>query len=443
MSLPPPPLPPLPHPPSPVKDDFHLTGALFGELVLESVRSIATIASLALIGLVLERNGWLGKDAKKFLGNLSMNVTIPCLLFSQAVTSIELDLLAFAWPMFIFPFIYVSLGATLGSLVNRFSQPKETMRPAVLAACAFGNSTGLPIVLVTIIGNASIPADVRARLGSSVEPLSYLALYLVFYPVLQWAAGGYLLGLRGNRQAAAAPPPPALPLAHPTELAAPAGESGDEYTPLGEDEHYMEPSSLWSRLAALPPLRAAAYVRAQAGPVIQQLIVPPVMGAMTGCMIGILPQRKQMLDSTGSLLTWFIGVTSLLGGAAVPVNLLLLGSSLSNGPATIRKSGSARTLGYIVVAKLIIMPLIATGICIAIKPLLPRPPEPEFDTAFWLVALIVSATPTANNVLVIVEVAGGDTEAMSAMIAAQYLCAPVLLTVTVTLFLTVVRTGLL
>lgn len=380
-----------------------------------------------------------------------MNVTIPSLLFSQAVTSIELDLLSFAWPMLLLPLLYVPLGASLGALVNRVTQPKENQRPGVLAACAFGNSTGLPIVLVTIIGDAFIPEETRRRLGSSVEPLSYLALYLVFYPVLQWAAGGWLLGLRGNK-ASAAPPTPALALSHPTDLEGVAAAPADDaYAPLDDGEGGAQAGLLyapprpppWWEWRRWPAVRAVGWTVRRVHPVLKQLVVPPVVGAITGCLIGILPARAAMVADQNSLLSWFLGVTKLLGGAAVPVNLLLLGASLSNGPASIRKSSSARTLSAIVVAKLIVMPLVATGLCLAIKPLLPKPPQPEFDTAFWLVALIVSATPTANNVLVIVEVAGGDGEAMSAMIAAQYLCAPLLLTLTVSLFLTVVRTGLL
>ena len=377
-----------------------------------------------------------------------MNVTIPSLLFSQAVTSIEMDLLSFAWPMLLLPLLYVPLGASLGALVNRLTQPKENQRPAVLAACAFGNSTGLPIVLVTIIGNAFIPQADRDRLGSSVEPLSYLALYLVFYPVLQWAAGGWLLGLRGNRASAPAPP---LALAHPTDVeGVTAAPADDAYAPLGDGEDdgtsglYAPPRPPpWYEWRRWPAVRAVGWTVRRVHPVLKQLVVPPVVGAITGCFVGILPARKAMVDDQNSLLSWFLGVTKLLGGAAVPVNLLLLGASLSNGPASIRKSSSARTLGAIVLAKLVVMPLVAVGLCLMIKPLLPKPPQPEFDTAFWLVALIVSATPTANNVLVIVEVAGGDGEAMSAMIAAQYLCAPVLLTMTVSLFLTVVKSGFL
>jgi len=74
-----------------------------------------------------------------------------------------------------------------------------------------------------------------------------------------------------------------------------------------------------------------------------------------------------------------------------------------------------------------------------LRALLPPVPDP-YDDAFWLTALLMAATPTANNVLVMVAAAGGDTKRASAAIAAQYVCAPVLLTFWLSLFLIVVST---
>jgi len=424
--FPPPPLPPSP----PAVSSF------IGTICLVSLRSIATVCALAAIGLVLARNGWLPKDAKKFLSRLSMNITIPALLFSQAVTAVEFDLLAFAWPMLFLPFVYVPLGAALGWIVMRLTCPAERQRPAVLAACAFGNSTGLPIVLLTIIGRELIDEEKRDAYGSAVDPISYLALYLVFYPVLQWAAGGALLGLSGNQAAQPAPAAPA-PAPHPTDHSAAAPSELDGYASLEDGLPRAAAPSFWRGL----PGRVVETVT----PLARQMCVPPVVGAVTGCLVGLLPQRRAMMANPGSFLYWFQKVTKQIGDAAVPVNLILLGASLSKGPASVRAASNGRTLAAIVVAKLLVMPLCAVLFCLAVNSagVLTPPAHKEYETAFWLVALVVSATPTANNVLVIVEVAGGDSEAMSAMIAGQYLCAPVLLTLTVTLFLGIVRAGVL
>lgn len=66
--------------------------------------------------------------------------------------------------------------------------PQHQVR-AVLAACGFGNSTGLPITLLTVV-HTNFPAT--SDLGR-VDPTLFLSVYLLLYPVLQWGLGGYLL----------------------------------------------------------------------------------------------------------------------------------------------------------------------------------------------------------------------------------------------------------
>ena len=54
--------------------------------------------------------------------------------------------------------------------------------------------------------------------------------------------------------------------------------------------------------------------------------------------------------------------------------------------------------------------------------------------SFYLVMMIVFLTPTANNVMVMVELSGsGVKEGMAQVIAWQYLVAPVLLSLSMTL----------
>lgn len=58
----------------------------------------------------------------------------------------------------------------------------------------------------------------------------------------------------------------------------------------------------------------------------------------------------------------------------------------------------------------------------------------EIDGPFYLVLMIVMITPTANTVMVMVELTGkGKNEEMARIIAWQYALAPILLTVTVTM----------
>jgi len=56
----------------------------------------------------------------------------------------------------------------------------------------------------------------------------------------------------------------------------------------------------------------------------------------------------------------------------------------------------------------------------------------DIDAPFFLVLMIVFITPTANNVMVMVELSGSASkEGMARVIGIQYLCSPIILSVTV------------
>jgi hypothetical protein len=56
-------------------------------------------------------------------------------------------------------------------------------------SCAFGNSTGLVITLLTVIHDQF---KATTELGS-VDATAFLSVYLLLYPVLQWGVGGWLM----------------------------------------------------------------------------------------------------------------------------------------------------------------------------------------------------------------------------------------------------------
>ena len=158
-------------------------------LLLVVLRAVATVTAVAACGAVLALRGTLGAETQRFLSMLSMRVTIPALLFSTAASSVTPALLASAWPLTLLPFVYVPVGLALGELAVRVARPPPGVRSAVRAACALGNSTGLPVVLLTVVSDALITPAARAAFGPRLQPLAYLPLYLLTYPLLQWSAG--------------------------------------------------------------------------------------------------------------------------------------------------------------------------------------------------------------------------------------------------------------
>ena len=58
--------------------------------------------------------------------------------------------------------------------------------------------------------------------------------------------------------------------------------------------------------------------------------------------------------------------------------------------------------------------------------------SPSESTSFYVALMIVFITPTANNIMVMADLAGGGVEgAMAKIIACEYLIAPVFLSLSV------------
>jgi len=161
-----------------------------------SIRSVGTASTLAAVGMYLHRRGFIAGDGKRTLALISQQVTIPALLFTKIlycnqdwssdpcpnVTASLRD----TWMLLVWPAYVVGWGLVVGWMIAKwFDAPMKE----ILAACAFGNSTGLPITLLAVI-HSQFP--VTTELGR-IDPTIFLSEYLILYPALQWGIGGWIL----------------------------------------------------------------------------------------------------------------------------------------------------------------------------------------------------------------------------------------------------------
>ena len=92
-------------------------GAAVREVGLAAVRSVLHAGTLAGAGIYMGRKGVLTKEATKAMSKLSMQVTVPALLFTSVLPVVNLPLLYRVWPMFFFPAIYAGMGALIGAMM--------------------------------------------------------------------------------------------------------------------------------------------------------------------------------------------------------------------------------------------------------------------------------------------------------------------------------------
>lgn len=154
-------------------------------------------------------------------------------------------------------------------------------------------------------------------------------------------------------------------------------------------------------------------------------------------------------DNDAPLESFYNGLYSI-GQAAVPINMIVLGASLHNtyqktkkekadwesGSSIVSKRmsdggsrGFTSCLAFgVVLGKMVIMPVLGVG-CVILLSLVYKIPG-DIDASFYLTLLIVTATPTANNVMTMAVQAGKDG-IMAKLLFWQYFLAPVVLTVSV------------
>lgn len=439
----------------------------------------------------MTRLGIITNDVRKGLGELSMNLLLPCLMFSQVIyyNSKEMggdvcpnmaQVIMSSADLFIWPIVVVTSGYCLGFLAAKLLRVPENFRRAAAGSVAFGNSTGMPVVLLSTLAPSLVAEGVVKG-----DPLLFLPVYLVLSPLLQWTVGSYIF--QGPKVATSSgdvenPAPaadvtavasiPSIPEASIPEADIPpmdsnysaksvpipvtrAATSHAVFREVPESREEVRFQTI--SFGIEPPLKVGPGLSAQAeledvltpedvqlpcqrercGKRLKRILFmflsPPVAATLLGILVAFVrPLQNQFVNLNDwtlpdkRALDWAYNAIRTLGQAAVPVNLLMLGSNLSKG-ADFRALPVGMAIG-LTLTKMLLQPAVVAFFVFCVSRLMPGPVQ----TGKWLVAIVVSLTPTANNIMVQVEVGGQDKAAMTTLIFIQYLMSPILLTISLT-----------
>jgi predicted permease len=443
------------------------------------------------------------------------------------------------WPLYV-----VITGVLVGILVTKICKTPLPERCTVYAACGFGNSTGLPITLLTVM-HSSFPES------TSVDPTVFLSAYLLLFPVLQWGLGGWLLApppspssapkatcirnhsfrndqnkastagdfdpesldplitdsafsiggdasyncpvlrneaakegyLKGHAREGASSQtegqkllegnayettcscdelvldadsstcpaqriafdlsPPSLNSAPVTEVSSPPHSCPEQNF---KTTHLRDKSDVWD--GTVPLVGGSTIQLAQT--ILKRCCEPPVIGAISGIVCAYFtPLRRIFVDMDSrrgqAPLQWCFDALHLVGTAAVPINMMILGCNLSasfsaretleetsNNASRIEpvKLLSVRTMIGVVLGKLVVHPLIGILSVVLLRQYVWHIPK-EIERSFYLTLQIVFLTPTANNVMVMVELSSSPyKEGVARVIALQYAVAPLISSIT-------------
>ncbi|KAL7559409.1 hypothetical protein ACA910_009972 [Epithemia clementina (nom. ined.)] len=200
-------------------------------VLIAALSSVGTAAALAASGAYLHRLGYINSSGQSALARFSQQVGLPALFFSKMVAcpthssktitspssyseqssaqhlfpqeeqtinacpgiwdslSVQHAWLIVLWPIFV-----VGCGLVVGLLACWLSKTPGWQRGSIIVAVTFANSTGLPTTLLSALQEHSTgPPGTASLTAFDPDPSLILSLYLIFYPVLQWGIGGFLL----------------------------------------------------------------------------------------------------------------------------------------------------------------------------------------------------------------------------------------------------------
>ena len=181
--------------------------------------------------------------------------------------------------------------------------------------------------------------------------------------------------------------------------------------------------------------------------IFSKVLQPPVIGSLLGFFIATFPTLRGLFENihgengkTAPLKCVFDGVHKV-GLAAVPINMTILGINLSSTfqkktPKDSDKKNMLlpnRTMVAVVMGKMMMMPICGMFSVWFLQQNFIIFPE-AIDSTCYLVMMIVFITPTANNVMVMVELSGnGSKEGIARLIGWQYVVCPVIMSIVLTI----------
>ena len=143
-------------------------------------------------------------------------------------------------------------------------------------------------------------------------------------------------------------------------------------------------------------------------------MVPTYVSRTSHLLIPHARSRHKLLVAEGASLRWMFNAIATIGDAAVPLQMLILGAKLAGEDLFNLDTGlGIRTNFIIAFAKLGVMPIAGFGAAILLPRLfssLQNMAEP-FDDAMWFVIVLVTCTPTANNLVVMADLVSAEMEA--------------------------------
>ncbi|XP_034682563.1 protein PIN-LIKES 1-like isoform X2 [Vitis riparia] len=370
-----------------------------GLLDLFFVASMPVIRVLLLTALgsflALDRIDILGDVVRKQLNTVVFFVFNPALVYSNLANTITLDRMVLLWFMPLNILTVCIIGSALGLLLVKTTRAPQHLKGLILGSCAAGNMGNMPLII--------IPAVCREK-GSPFGAPDVCHTFAMAYASLSMAIGAICLW------------------SYVYNIVRVFSSNAREGINLHNSPINMNRESL---LASGDCSISEEYPH--------QFTLPHPLSEenlqIVGFIIGMVPHLRKLIIGGTAPLHVVQDSASLLGDAAIPSIILIMGGNLLKG-----LKGSGIQLSFIVgilAVRFIFLPLL--GIIIvkgALRFGLVHP-----DPLFQFVLLLQYAVPPAINLGTIIQLFGAGESECSVIMLWTYGLASVSLTLWSTLFM--------
>ncbi|KAK0203453.1 auxin efflux carrier [Desarmillaria ectypa] len=150
-----------------------------GQLIWVSFRPLLRLVMSVLGGFIITKVDIFPDVAARGAGQIALNITMPCLMFSKMVPAFSSSNINVLGPLFAIGAIYQFMGIGLAWLIKQFFWVPHRFRYSMLAAGGWGNYGDIPTaVIMSITGDAPFNGEEDQDLA--VAYISALILYYMF-----------------------------------------------------------------------------------------------------------------------------------------------------------------------------------------------------------------------------------------------------------------------
>ncbi|CAN6302454.1 unnamed protein product [Urochloa humidicola] len=409
----------------------------FWSLLIVAWLPVLQVLLVGSLGALLASNRFnvLTSDARKNINKIVYIVFVPSLVFSSLASTVALKDIISWWFMPVNMGIIFLIGALLGWLSVKAFRPGEHLQGLVIACCSSGNWGTIPLMIVPAICNEEGSPFGDANTCNSLG-LSYVSLSMALgnfyiwthsYSVMKRSAKLYKEKCKNYH-----------------------AETGTCKERLGQDASgdyvaFLPPTSeifsndVGSNSISSPlpsnDVRTSFLRRDEKDSMVEilkELLSPPSIAALVGLTVGAIDKMKSLVTGEGSPLRVIQDSTKLLGGAAIPCTVLILGGNLTKGIS--RTVVKPIMLIAIIVIRYVVLPTCGVSIVTGASKLgfLPRSP------LYRYVLLLQSTVPPAMSIGTIAQLFDVGEEECSIIFLWTNLVAALALTLWSTVFMSLV-----